>query len=258
MGWNYEVDSVREVRVWTKEEMEEMFQKEIESSGVKNAMLGMIKRFIELAEQVRDIKREKRVEQCDVAFGLMSSSLYAILNAISKDIGTKIRIEELDILGENDGSERSVGKICNRIENRVKTMLEIEKTPIDERFYDSILEELDITKKERNKMKQEMLNRDRKMQKKKIEYLNTLLNVKNGKSLFKIYFEQIDILVKVYCKETKKSEEGMRRHIFSTVKDLYSVLEKEGSIFQSIALSINSAKYDRINGPFSYFLDVNC
>ena len=261
MGWDYEVEEVREVRMVSKEDAKQEFIDDMERFGVKKAISTMVKKM-EIAELVRNEKPEKRIEQCDNAYRLINFYFYAILDGISKELSYRIRIESRDISADNDGSEKSINIFSGNLETEVKEKIQWAKAPINNNEYDAYIEDLDVSQKERNKIKQEMLASARERKKKEVEYLSALLSVKNGKSVFKIFFEQINLLIKIYCKETRKNESTMRKYIFETLLDAHNVFENErhavDSFFQSIALCINGAKHERIERPFTYFLDVNC
>ena len=260
MGWNYEVEEVKEVKMVSKEGAKQDFIDDLEQFGVKKAISNMVKEM-EIAELVRNEKPAKRIEQCDNAYRLINFYFYAILDGISKELPYRIRIESRDILADNDGTEKSINIFSSNLETEIKKAIQNTKAPISNNEYDVYVEGLDISQRERNKIKQEMIASAREQKKKEAEYLSALLGVKNGKSVFKIFFEQINLLIKIYCKETKKNESTMRKYIFETVVDAHNAFENErhtvDSFFQSIALSINGAKHERIERPFTYFFDVN-
>ena len=60
MGWDYEVEEVREVRMVSKEDAKQEFIDDMERFGVKKAISTMVKKM-EIAELVRNEKPEKRM-----------------------------------------------------------------------------------------------------------------------------------------------------------------------------------------------------
>ncbi len=96
----------------------------------------------------------------------------------------------------------------------------------------------------------------------KEEYL-ILLYTDMGKSLYQIYVENIDKLIIYYCKITYKTINIMRRNIFYTAQQAIDKVRYDASVCNSIDELLNhisenvlSSKKDRIQTPFTYYLDA--
>ena len=253
MGWDYEVLDEQILIDKSYDVIRKDFNEDLKKLGARKAVENVVDNFDVLGQVKESVGTSDFLEQCDNAFKILTSSMSVISKAsgIGETYYCHLKFHGSDVRTEWDCAEKIISD-CNKLIEYYKDM---EMKNVQEK--ENELSELS----NEDKMQKEFILGWIHDYKKRVEKYKILLNIRDGKSVMEIFIRELESLNALYCEQTGKNMESMRKNICITAYDALEIRRQQSSrLLSDIGKSIfrdifQSVKYDRVNSPYTYFLD---
>lgn len=262
MGWNtdFEVSDVKIIKELDYKVLKRDFEEDVEKLGLRRAIKNVVEHFAGLEQVKSAIGTPDFLEECDKAFENLMNAFRVINATVGPYINTdgyycvlKYDFYNNEERERKDWETGCIEKMISKNNDSLKYVIERYKENIED-------------------YKQELLNDNNKTwlqeliyeKKEELEGLIILLNFNGNKSVFEIFLRELESLTALYCEQTGKEMEAMRKNICKTAYDYMDLclqLRKtaEGSLFNYGKLLFGAifqtVKYNRLENPYTYFLD---